>query len=626
MSLLAGQCATVVVEQGGDLALEWRDHANAVIVYVNDDYTTSGEERIEVVPDSAGPARIAVISRLRYAPATRFRITLQNVRPATDRDRRVATIWKLRTEGYLALFGRREVAGLTATERALTIAEQEFGPDDLLVALVARDIAELHSSRHNYPAAQPLYERARSILTEKAGADHPSTAYTEVRLAAAYVGVSDFARADPLLGRALQVLEKASGPESYVVGTTLLSIGLMLGDRRDYVGAIRSFERAETIIAKLIGTRNNVYSAVLNNLGLIYLRQREYDKARPYFERSLTIDEGALGPETLEIATRLQNLGIVAREQKDYPAAERYYARALAIKEKRLGLEHPELGGLLNNIANLYSSQGNYERSLQTHLRALAIMGKDATEWDQPTMSLGNIARTYAALGDFPNALAYQRRVDAALESELSVNLAIGSERQKLAYLAGISERTNRTVSLHLQLQPQNPDAAMLAAVTLMQRKARALDAMADTFGAMRQRASSEDQELMARLSETTARFARIVLNGPGNTPPEKHRQLLVELEQSKEKLEAEIGRHSDEFRAQSAPVSLAVVRAAIPGDAALIEFVVYRPFNPKSPSMNVAYGPARYAAYVLRRDGQTLGVDLGDAKTIDADIETFRA
>jgi CHAT domain-containing protein len=71
-------------------------------------------------------------------------------------------------------------------------------------------------------------------------------------------------------------------------------------------------------------------------------------------------------------------------------------------------------------------------------------------------------------------------------------------------------------------------------------------------------------------------------------------------------------------------------VRAAIPPEAALIEFAVYRPFDPKGENESLAYGEARYAAYVLRSQGEAQWKeahwkDLGPAKEIDEAVAALR-
>ena len=99
----------------------------------------------------------------------------------------------------------------------------------------------------------------------------------------------------------------------------------------------------------------------------------------------------------------------------------------------------------------------------------------------------------------------------------------------------------------------------------------------------------------------------------------------IAALEERKEQLESQIGRRSAEFRAASVPVTLEAVQAAIPADAALIEFAAYRPFDPAVDSVTAAFGKLRYAAYVVRRSDPPSAVDLGEAETIDKAVEALR-
>src|SRR5262249_21993753 len=96
-------------------------------------------------------------------------------------------------------------------------------------------------------------------------------------------------------------------------------------------------------------------------------------------------------------------------------------------------------------------------------------------------------------------------------------------------------------------------------------------------------------------------------------------------LELARERLEAEIGDHSAEFRARSRDVTLAAVQNAIPAEAALVEFVLYRPFDPKAENNAEAYGEPHYAAYVVSGHAPPRGRDLGSAATIDAAGEALR-
>src|SRR4029077_4840512 len=150
-----------------------------------------------------------------------------------------------------------------------------------------------------------------------------------------------------------------------------------------------------------------------------------------------------------------------------------------SIREKTLGVRNPQTAALLINIGNVYHDQGDDVRAQDAYERALSVLEDAAGPYHSLTMmALSNLARTYTSNGDTARALDYQARVDRILEKNINLNLAIGSERGKLAYLSTIFERTDRTISLHARQAPADPSATELAATVLIQRKGRVLDAM----------------------------------------------------------------------------------------------------------------------------------------------------
>ncbi len=283
------------------------------------------------------------------------------------------------------------------------------------------------------------------------------------------------------------------------------------------------------------------------------------------------------------------------------------------------------MAALLNNTANIYKTQGDYAKSLELHKRVYSIFEESLGPHHSSTLvSLGNIARTYAAMGDVQNSVKFQTFTDETIEKSLTLNLAIGSERQKLAFFEALSDRTDRTISLHINLAPGDAAARDLAALVILQRKGRVLDAMSQTLSALRQRLNSDDQKLLDELNSTTAQLAKLELSGRGQMPLDDFRKQVATLEEQKEKLESEISRRSTEFRAQTQPVTLAAVLAAIPHEGALIEFATYRPFNPRLDNLD-AYGEPHYVAYIMRAGVELKWKELGPAKDIDAAIEAFR-
>jgi CHAT domain-containing protein len=72
-------------------------------------------------------------------------------------------------------------------------------------------------------------------------------------------------------------------------------------------------------------------------------------------------------------------------------------------------------------------------------------------------------------------------------------------------------------------------------------------------------------------------------------------------------------------------PVTLEAVQAAIPNGAALLEFAIFRPFDPRAERNAEAYGPPHYAAYVVRHQLAPRGLDLGPAAAINEAIDGLR-
>jgi len=69
----------------------------------------------------------------------------------------------------------------------------------------------------------------------------------------------------------------------------------------------------------------------------------------------------------------------------------------------------------------------------------------------------------------------------------------------------------------------------------------------------------------------------------------------------------------------------VATVQATIPEDAALIEFLAYRPPHVKSAGRDGQPGRSHYVAYVLLREGEARWVELGRAQAIDNAIKRLR-
>jgi CHAT domain-containing protein/Tfp pilus assembly protein PilF len=591
----------------------------------DDEVRPREEEYANFVAETTGVYRLEVTATAKNATGS-YEIRLTERREAAERERQVYEARKLSTEASLLNRAGKYEAARTLAARALEVGEKALGRDHVYVAYLLNQLGHIQRSRGQSANAEASFQRALEINEKALGLEHPQTVESIRGLGLVARSRNDFAKAGPLFEKALAITEKTLGAEHPRVAVCLLDLGAFHVDMDDLAGGVRDDERALAIAERTLEPDDLLTARVLNNLGNLYRIRNDSQRGEPMLRRALAIYEKTLGADHPFVADTLQNLGIIARERKDYARALEMYQRALAIREQALGAEHPNVAALINNIANLHHAQGDYATELELQARVLSVAEKTVGPYHGLTLtSLANTARAYAAEGDMTNALKFQTLLDERGEIAIASDLTIGSERQKLAYIDSLSEDTSRTISFNLDLAPHAGAARALAALVLLERKGRVLDAISDSMTALRQRAKPEDQQLLDQLNSVAADLAKLVLNGLQKRALDDYQKQIAAREEEKERLEAEISARSAEFRAQSQPVTLAAVQAAIPRRAALVEFAIYRPYDPKAVSDAEAYGKPRYVAYVLRGQGEAQGLELGEAQAIDARVDALR-
>src|SRR5258706_5056076 len=622
----AGQFVSVVVQQKGiDVFEKLFAPGGTLVAQFDFELRPREAEKAEFVAETAGVYRLEVKAKIK-GTVGRYEIRVEEIRVATEQDRLLHEARKLSNESTVLFRAGKYDEAVSVGARGLEAAEKVLGTDHVYVAYLLNRLGNRQRAKGAYAKAVASLQRALAIERKALGPEHPETVESLAVLGSLYERIDEYGKAGPLLQQALEVTERTLGPDHPNVANYLVMFHTLHADLADIQQAESEWLRALTIAEKTLEPDDRIFAQALNNLGYLYLKKRDYERSELFVERALATYEQSLGTEDPSLNGQLLNLGRLFREKKDYERALEKYRRALAIAEKTFGIAASHVAELLHNISNISKVKGDYGEALELHQRVLKVAEKSGGPLQELTLlSLGNIANRYAALGDTTNAITFQTRVDERLETALALNLVIGSERQKLAYFDSLAERTDRTVSLSVNLAPNDRAAGALAALVLLQRKGRILDAMSDSFTALRQRFNAEDQKLLDQLNSTTAQLAKLALNGAQKMDPAEFQKQLRSLEEQKETLEAEISRRSSEFRAQSQPVTLSAVQAAVPSNAALVEFARYRPYNPRAENNNEAYGNPHYVVYVVRKQGDAQWKELGEAQAIDASVAELR-
>ncbi len=625
ITLDAGQYLRLSVEQRGiDVVVQVSRTDSKEVMRFNSEIRRLGTEKVEYVAEVAGDYRLTVQPRQRRAATRSYVIRIEEVRAATADDSALYEARKLSAEiGRLNRNGKNNEA-FALTVRVREIREGILGPDHPAVAaIISLQAAHYLNNEEDYAKAEQLYQQALTIYRKSFGIDHPDVAACLTDLALIHETRGDYAKAEPLFQQAQTILERTMGPEYSNATIVLNYLGSLYKRTGEYAKAESLYQHALTVIEKKLGPEDPAVAQALSDLADYYRDRDDVKQAEPLYQRALIIWEKTLGPEHPNLTSALDGLAAIYRRSKgDYAKAEQLYRRALDIWEKVLGPENYHITQPLENFAHFYYDSGEYAKAEPFVRRALGIYEKMfGPENDSVAGILNTLAVHYAAKGDIHQAITAQSRVNSIRERILARNLKAGSERQKLTYLALFSRDTNFTLSLHSQGAPADPQALNLAFTTVLRRKGRGLDAMTDTIATLRRQATPENLVLFDRLAEARSQLASRTLRDSSAPDPYTYQSRLKPLEEKVEKLEAELSSRSAEFRAQSQPVTLSAIQAALPTGCALIEFAIFIPYELRTGNSQ----PPRYLVYMLAPEGQPKFIDLGEAAPIDRAIADWR-
>lgn len=620
------QYAKVIVEQRGvDVTAQLLDSAGALLANYNSESRLQGNETLDIVADAATTYQIKIKANYPKIAAGRYQIQIVEVRGAADKDQDKFEAHKLATRALTLSTSGKSDESLKLSQQALERAEKAFGPEDAYVGELAMRLGQTERVRGDYDNAEADLKRSIAIFEKISAKQDPREALALGYLGQVYWGRNDLIKAEQYQQEAIEIFRSVLGPEHpLLAGATMQNSTYRVG-RGDFTAALSMLQAARAIADKSLGPDDITSMGIAHNLGNLYLEQGDYERAEEPTQWVLNAAEKKFGPDSYILIAPLQNLGTIARNKKQYPRALELLGRAEAISEKEIGPQKPDTASLLINIGNVYRDEKELAKAVEYFQRALNILEVAAGPYHSLTRAaLANLADTYSQMGDKPRALEYQTRVAQVIDKEIEFNLITGSERQRLAYRDFMANRTDFTVSFHLQTDPQDRAAAELAVLTVLRRKALVLDSVSGSLAAIRQRMSSDDQKLIDQLGSTDTQLAKVALTGPGKTAPAEYLQKLHQLEGQKEKLEADISERSAAYFEKPDSVTLNAIESAIPADAALVEFVVYRPHDLTGEGTAELREP-RYCAYIVRHEGDIKWADLGNAQEINKAVNALR-
>src|SRR5713101_5117270 len=243
-------------------------------------------------------------------------------------------------------------------KHALSIGEQQLGPQHPYTAASLSNLALLYKSQGKYSEAEPLFKRTLAIGEQQLGPQHRYTATSLDNLAGLYVSQGKYSEAEPLYQRALSIREQQLGSQHPATATSLNSLAELYRRQGKYAEAESLFKRALSIREQQLGSQHPDTARSLNDLAGLHVNQGEYGKAEPLYQRALSIYEQRLGPQHPDTARSLNGLAELYRRQGKYSEAEPLYQRALSIWERTSGSEYPHTQNARRNYASLLRATG----------------------------------------------------------------------------------------------------------------------------------------------------------------------------------------------------------------------------------------------------------------------------
>ena len=515
-------------------------------------------------------------------------------------------------------------------KQALNLFKSSLGENHSTVTTILSNLALLCESQGRYTEAESLLKQVLNLFKRNLGENRPNLAVSINNLAALYKSQGRYTEAEPFYKQALELRKRSLGENHPDVANSINNLAALYESQGRYAEAEPFYKQALELRKRSLGENHPDVAISLNNLAALYESQGRGSETEPLFKQALELNKRSLGENHPKVAIVLNNLAALYESQGRYAEAEPLFKQALELRKRNLGENHPKVAISLNNLAALYESQGRGSEAEPLFKQALELNKRILGEnYPNVATSLNNLAALYQSQGDSQRAIAFLTQGMQIEERNLDINLAIGAEAQKQSYLATIASTTDAAVSLHLQSANNDPNAAHLALTTLLHRKGRVLDALIDNLNRLRQNLTPADQKRLDELATTRTQLATLYYGGLGKLTPEQYKNLTTQLQQKADQLEADLNNRSATFRTENQPITLEAVQKQIPADAALVELIRYKPFNPKTkPGKQFGkphFGKPRYAAYILFPQGAIQAVDLGDAAPIDLQAEAFR-
>jgi len=386
---------------------------------------------VVLVARASGAHRIEVRSLAKEGAPASYKLSVAELRMATEQDRNHVAAAKVYTEATrLRVEGtpqslRQSIEKYEAALPLYRAGGQRQAEADTLatIGLVCAQLGEHRKALDFYQQALPLYRglgvrRGEAIVLASIGG--------------VYSSQQDYRKALDPFQQALAIYRDLGDRRGEAAA--LNNIARIYGSLEDHE-KLREIYRQTLALELALDDRRGQASA-LSNLGATHNLLGEHQQALDSYHQALAL-YGAAGDRRGETNT-LNSLGGIYRSFDDYQKALDYYGRALAL-HRAAGDRNSEAASL-SNLAAVHISRSEYRQALDFFNQALALLRAAGNRRGEAS-ALNGVAAVYTALNDSISALdVYQQA--------LPITRATGNRRGEAAVLNNIG-RTYFSIGDH---------------------------------------------------------------------------------------------------------------------------------------------------------------------------------
>ncbi|HET8783114.1 MAG TPA: tetratricopeptide repeat protein, partial [Pyrinomonadaceae bacterium] len=609
VKLNAGQYARIAVDQKGiDVVLALSGADGTPLVEVDNNLSgTRGEEIVSLVADVSAAYVLTVSSLQKEASPGRYELRIDELRTATDDDRK-------RVAAERSYFNATKLLVERTPERQRKAIEQ-FG-EALRLMLAVGDrrgegmtLANIGMTYNLLDEPQKAFDYLDQALTVwRAIGDRHLEAITLSIKGRAYYARSEPQKALEAYSLALPVL-RAIGDQSGEAGT-YTQIGIVYRVIGEPQKALDHFELTLPLW-RAVGDRRNEATA-LNNMGTVYNLLGDLPKAVYHFQQALALAR-SIKDRRIEAAA-LSNMGTVHNAMNKPREALEYLDQALVIVRERN--DRRTEAAILTHTGNAYSALNDrqkaveyFERGLQLRVAVSDRLGEATTlnhygrafdSWGEPQKAFeyyekalplwravgdrnGEVAALYGmarADSERDELLRASGRTEAALNIINALRTKVASRDLRASYFASLQDIYKLHIDLLMRLHRRQPTAGydVAALKTYEQARARTLidmliEASADVRQGVDPNLVARERALQQSLNAEADRQMRLFGSQNSEAAVAAVRRKIEELVTELGVIEAELKTHSPRYAAltQPKPLGLAEIQTAVTDDSTLL-------------------------------------------------------